>query len=309
MTRTRVLGIVAAVSVVAALVAAFGLFSLSARFDEARQRDEQLAAESDAAREDAEASASALADAEKRIERLVALRRSARRLERERQRSEKAACFTQDDELPGDVRGPIRGDVDGDSLSDSVYAVGLPLGRDRCTYHVAVDIGGALVTAPVRTARHATQADDLRFHLTPALFVELNGLPGHEVMVQTSQGATGSGYQLFTMMGGRLQIMSRPGKLGWSFGSTASSGGGSGLGCAGPARVVEGHYGYSVTSEDHTVERTFYSVVGATLVLDEVETYDLPYGRRTQRFPELASGDGAPFPNCDDRLPRYRRPR
>ncbi|MDQ3957373.1 MAG: hypothetical protein M3273_03525 [Actinomycetota bacterium] len=308
MTRTRVLGIFLAVSVVAAIGAGFGLISLSGRLDEAEQRNERLAAQSDAAQAEAEVAENDLEDADRRLERLAALRRSIRRLEREGERARRSQCFIEDHKSAGDVRGPIRADVDGDSFVDSVYAVGLPVERDRCTYHVAVDVGGAVATAPVRSARHATQRDELRFHLTPALFVELNGLPGYEVMVQTSQGATGAGYQLFTMTDERFQIMERPGKFGWSFGSTASAGGGSGLGCAGPARIVEGHYGYSVASEDHTVERTFYRVVGAALVLDEIETYDLPYRRQTRRFPELTRGDGVPFPNCDDRIPRYRPP-
>lgn len=293
----------------AALGAGIGLVSVSKRLDDSERRAEQLTVQNDAAEADAEVVRNNLEEAEERLARLNELRRSVRQLQAQRERAAKAVCFEEPDEFSGDIRGPIRADVDGDGAADSVYVVGLPLQNQECSYHVAVKLNeGGIVMAALRTALHATEPDELRFHLTPAFFVELNASPGYEVMVQTNRGATGSGYQLFTMVDGVLRHMERPGRFGWSFGSTASAGGGTGLGCAGAGRIVEGQYGYSVDSTDHTVERRFYRVVGVALILDDVETYNLPYGREIQQFPELASGDGVPFPNCEDRIPRYRRP-
>lgn len=310
MNRSRLLGILVAVSLLGAIGAGIGVVTLSGRLDEAERRAEQLDEESGAARAGAEVAAKDLEEAEARIERLVALRGSVRRLERQRERAAETVCFEEPGKFSGDVRGPIRGDVDGDSAADIVFAVGLPGPRDICSYYIVADLGfGEAMTAPVRTAPHITEANyDLRFHLMPAFFVELNTLPGHEVVVQTSRGATGGSYQLFTLVDGELQTLERAEEFGWSFGSSASAGGGTGLDCAGPSTIVVGHYGYSVDSEDHTVERRFYRVVGATLTLEDIETYNVPYGREN-RFPELARGDGVPFPNCDDRIPPYRPPR
>lgn len=309
MKRTRVLWILSAAALAAAIGAGAGLVVVSQRLDASKDRAAQLAEQNLAAEIDANTVRRDLEDAEKRIERLAELRRSDRHLQRERERAADASCLEEPGESSGDVRGPMRGDVDGNGLADDVYAVGLPLRHDTCTYHVAVRLDrDAIVMAPIRTARHATQPLDLRFALAPALFAELNASPGYEVVVQTGRGATGSGYQLLTMVDGELRTMQRRGRFGWSFGSTASAGGGTGLDCSGPGRIVEGRYGYSVTSKDHTVERRFYRVVGATLILDDIETYDLPYGREN-RFPELARGDAVPFPSCENRIPRYRPPR
>lgn len=298
-----------AVSVVAAIGAGIGWVKVSRRLDQSEARVAQLNAESGAARADAADAERNLEEAEKRLRRHAELRRYVRELKAQDERPADAACF--EDYYGGreDVHGPLRGDVDGDAVPDRVYTVGLPLSKGRCDYRVVVDLGaGGLATASPRTARHATQVDDLRAALTPALLVELNETRGHEVVVVTSRGATGGGYQLFTMVDDRLEPMERPGKFGWSFGSSASAGGGTGWDCVGPATIVEGQYGYSVRSKDHSVERRFYRVEGATLVPTDVETYDLPYGSEN-RFPELGGGDGAPFPNCRDRIPSYRPPR
>lgn len=284
--------VVAAVMLVGA--GAGGVVTLSSRLDESERLRATAEADARTATRELHDAERELARAEARVERLLQARLAERAAER-------GGCFEEQGRPPHDVRGPLRGDVDGDGSADAVYAVGLPIGRAACAYHVAVlGDGGAVATAPVRTARHATRTADLRLFLQPSFLVELNETPGLEVAVATSRGAAGAGYQLFTFLDGALLSMERPGSNGWAFGAYASAGGGSGLDCAGHGRIVEGRYGYSVTSEDHEVERSFYRVVGAALVPDGVETHDRP---RTGGFPELERGDAVPFPSCDARIP------
>lgn len=309
MNRTRILAVGLAVALAGGAGAAVRSASLSRRLQDAEQDRRQLLGESRSRGANLQRTHDELRAAERRLRRLAGAQKALDALRDRARRAVVEACFEEPWDVPDDTRGPMRGDVDGDLSPDDVYVVGLPRDRGPCSYQVVVDMGaGVTATAPLRTARHATQAEDLRFYARPAFLVELDAEPGYEVGVQTSQGAAGAGYQLFTMVAGKLVGLERPGRLGWSFASTGSAGGGTGLGCAGSGRIVEGRYGYAVAAKDHTVERRFYRVVGSTLVLEETRTYDLPYGRETGRFPELRWG-GVPFPICDARIPPFRPPR
>jgi len=206
----------------------------------------------------------------------------------------RAVCFNDLRPLrKGFFSGTRLGDVDGDGLDDGVQTFGRPTRHSDCRYLLRVRTDGGRFQARVHH-----DAYGLEHYLNLLMLVDINGVPGDEIVVAVDQGAYAQIAQIFTLSPGYLTRIKGFGSRDlWISG--ASAGNGAVFGCLDPdgGTVFRTVWGYAGDGKRHDITRRFYRVEGDRATLYFRERHTMVLTKAFDRFPEFDDSDGR-FGRC-----------
>jgi hypothetical protein len=199
---------------------------------------------------------------------------------------DEALCF--EDRYPlrdGFFRGSLRGDVDGDGTADVVRALARPSPRGPCRFLLMVRTDDGVFVARVHGGEY-----ELENYFDVVMLVDINGVAGHEIVVEVGRGAYAQIAQIFTFSPGHLtRIRGFGSRDVWISG--ASTGNGAVFACIDPegGRVVRTVWQYAGDGTRHEIIRRFYRVEGTVATLYFKERRVMALEKAFQRLPELSN--------------------